>query len=217
MKKAVRDHSLRVKEEYETHLESRDIDSPEAAHWVGKEKTWLRFTMLTQIDSLSHKRCLDFGCGNGLLLDYLLENDIKCEYHGWDISDKMIDVCKQRHPGYNFQCIDVLEEGMESFHGEFDYIFISGVFHIKVDGSVSIHKEWIKEILSILWPICNQGISVNFLSEYVDWREQDLFYCDIDEMLRFTVETLSRHVVIRHDYPLFEFTLYIYKDPKVRL
>jgi UDP-2,4-diacetamido-2,4,6-trideoxy-beta-L-altropyranose hydrolase len=211
-------HTDKLKKKYENHFEKHDPNSPEAVHWRGKEKTWLRFKILTEMDDLNSMRILDFGCGNALLADYLKEQNIKCEYHGWDISEKMIEVAKKRHPDAKFKIIDILKDDeVNNYHNFFDYILISGVFNLKIDAKSETHEAWIKEMLLKLYNLCRKGIAVNFLTEYVDWKEKDLYYCKISEMMNFCVSNLSRWFVIRHDYQLYEFTIYIYKEPKVRL
>lgn len=210
-------HTEKIKKEYEDHLLEHDFNSPEAVHWVGKDKTWLRFKILTEIDDLNNKRVLDFGCGNGLLLDFLTEKNIICEYHGWDISEKMIEVAKKRHSRANFKVVDVFKDNLKEFNIFFDYIFISGIFYIKVDDDKSIHKKWVETILLKLWELCCKGIAVNFMEEYVDWRDDNLYYCPIDDITSFCVKNLSRWLIIKYDYELWEFSMYIYKEPRVRL
>ncbi len=212
----IESHTERIKKEYESCLDKHDINSPEAAHWIGREKTWLRFKILTEIDDLNCKRILDFGCGNALLLDFLKEKCINCIYYGWDISEKMIAAAKSRHPNGTFRVIDVLKDDLEYFKGFFDYILVSGVFYIKLDANDVVHREWLQSILLKLWKLCKKGISVNFMTEFVEWRDPTLYYCPIGDIISFSVNNLSRWIIIRHDYQLWEFTLYIYKEPRER-
>ena len=207
-------YSEKIKKAYEDHLLKNDFNSPEAVYWVGKDKTWLRFKILTKIDDLNNKKVLDFGCGNALLLDFLKENNILCEYHGWDISEKMIEVAKKRHYGANFKVVDVFKSNLKQFNSFFDYILISGVFNLKVDAEESIHRKWTKKTLLKLWDLCRKGLAVNFMTEHVDWRDNSLYYCPIDDIASFCVKNLSRWFIIRHDYRLWEFTMYIYRGPK---
>lgn len=210
-------HTEKIKKEYEDHLLKHDLNSPEAVHWVGKDKTWLRFKILTKIDDLNNKKVLDFGCGNALLLDFLKENNIICEYHGWDISEKMIEVAKKRHPEASFKVVNVIKDDVKEFTNFFDYILISGISYIKVNAEEDIHKKWIETILLKLWHLCKEGLAINFMTEHVDWRDSSLYYCPINEITSFCVKNLSRWFAIRHDYQLWEFTMYIYKEPKVKL
>jgi SAM-dependent methyltransferase len=209
-------YSEEIKKAYEEHLEKHDPNSPEAVHWIGKNKTWLRFKILVKIDDLNGKKVLDFGCGNALLLDFLNENDVKCNYYGWDISEKMIKVAKNRHPYANFKVVDVLKDNLKPYKGFFDYILISGVFNLKTAPDKEFHKKWIEAILLRLWSLCKKGIAVNFMTEYVDYEDKELYYCPISEIAFFCVKHLSRWFEIIHDYQLWEFTMYIYKEPKAR-
>ena len=207
-------HTRRIRREYESHLMKHDFNSPEAAHWKGREKTWLRFKILTEIDNLNNRVILDFGCGNGLLLDFLKERNIHCEYYGWDISEKMIEVARKRHPEAKFRVSNIFEDDLSDYNNFFDYIVVSGLFYIKVDAEPEVHEAWLKAILSKLWALCKKGIAVNFMTEYVDWKEEDLYYCSIRDIIPFCVNNLSRWFVVRHDYQLWEFTMYIYKEPR---
>ncbi|MEM1507735.1 MAG: class I SAM-dependent methyltransferase [Candidatus Bathyarchaeia archaeon] len=197
-------------------MEKHDPNSPEAVHWVGKNKTWLRFRILVKIDDLSGKKILDFGCGNALLLDFLEENSVKCDYYGWDISEKMIYVARSRHPEANFKVVNVLKDDLKQYEEFFDYIIVSGVFNLKTVSDKEFHKKWIQAILSRLWSLCREGIAVNFMTEYVDYEDKELYYCPISEITSFCVKNLSRWFEIIHDYQLWEFTMYIYKEPKAR-
>ena len=210
-------HTRRIKNEYEDHLVRHDPDSPEAAHWIGREKTWLRMRVLTEIGDLNGMKLLDFGCGTGLLLDFLKERAIDCEYHGWDISKRMIEVARRRHPTADFSVVDVLTDELSKFAEVFDYVIVSGVFYIKTRSSSETHRKWTEAILTKLWPLCSRGIATNFLTEYVEWKEPGLYYCPLGSMIRFCNNNLSRWFVVRHDYTLWEFTVYVFRDPRVSL
>ncbi len=210
-------YTERQKEKYEKHLAKHDPNSPEATHQVGKEKVWLRFKILSQIANLNGIKILDFGCGTGLMLDFLKENFKDFEYHGWDISEKMIQISQKRHPGAKFLVYDVLKDELSGYNNFFDYILINGVFNLKAGAKIETHEAWLKEILLKLWTLCKGGIAVNFLTEYVDWQEKELYYCPIEKIMYFCVKNLSRWFEIRHDYERWEFTMYIYKQPKVKL
>jgi len=213
----ISEHTEEVKSEYESHMKSHDRDTPEAAHWVGEKKTRLRFDVLTQIDDLNGKKILDFGCGNALLLDLLKDEGVNCEYHGWDISEEMVKVARERHTDADFLSIDVLEDDTTEYEREFDYVFVSGVFHIKTNTEHEVHKEWTREIMSELWTLCDEGMSVNFFTEHVDWREDEHYYCDIDDLITFCVDELSRWFTLRRDYELWEHTIYVYREPMVEV
>ena len=61
-----------------------------------------------------------------------------------------------------------------------------------------------------MFALADKAIAVNMMTNYVDYRDKYLFYYSPEEMFRFA-KSLSRNVVLRHDYPLYEFSLFIYK------
>jgi hypothetical protein len=54
------------------------------------------------------------------------------------------------------------------------------------------------------------------MSRLVDWERDDLFHLPFDVMAEFVGKRLSRHFVIRHDYPAYEYTTYVYRRPFVQ-
>ena len=54
-------------------------------------------------------------------------------------------------------------------------------------------------------------MSFNFMSKQVDWERDDLFHVSLDEIAWFMKDNLSRNFIIRNDYKLFEYTIYVYK------
>jgi hypothetical protein len=65
--------------------------------------------------------------------------------------------------------------------------------------------------LKTLWLKTNKGISFNVMSKLVDWERDDLFHVSMDEIGLFLKNNLSKNFVIRNDYKLYEYTIYVYK------
>jgi nuclear transport factor 2 (NTF2) superfamily protein len=130
----------------------------------------------------------------------------------------MIGVARKRHPEVTFSVVDVLKDDLTHFSGFFDYVLVSGVSYIKTKNTRSeLHKKWIETILTRLWTLCTKGIAVNFLTEYVQWRDKELYYCSVDDIVEFCTKKLSRSFAVRHDYELWEFTIYVYKGTRLPL
>jgi SAM-dependent methyltransferase len=226
----IHEHVKIIKEAYERNLIGKDPDSPEAVFARGEDKVRLRYSTLCEIDELNGKKVLDFGCGTALLLSYFKEKNIDCEYHGWDISEAMVEIATQRHPEADFKVVDVLRDDLTEYLGYFDIILASGVFngmcgtesyipHEIMTGTraYQLHEKWIWNTLQQLWSLCNKGLAVNFLAEYVDWRDDGLYYCPLGKIIPLIAEHLSKYFTVRRDYELYEFTLYVFKYPKYGL
>lgn len=52
------------------------------------------------------------------------------------------------------------------------------------------------------------------MSWHVDWQRDDLFHLPCDTLLAFLKAEVSRHVVLRADYGLWEYTTYVYREPE---
>jgi SAM-dependent methyltransferase len=174
--------------------------------WRDQEQQHLRFRILSEIKDLNAKKILDVGCGFGDFYDYLVEKGINVDYSGFDISKRIIDVAKNRHPHLKFEVKDILTEKIDQ---KYDYIFESGILNKKL----SDNYRYAKAIITAMYSLCNEGISFNMMTNYVDFEEDYLFYYSPENIFRFC-KSLSKFVVIRHEYPLFEFTVYIFKDKK---
>ena len=51
----------------------------------------------------------------------------------------------------------------------------------------------------------------------MDWERDDLFHLPFDEMAQFVGANLSRYFIIRHDYPAYEYTTFVYRKPQGQL
>jgi alkylated DNA repair protein alkB homolog 8 len=71
---------------------------------------------------------LDFGCGNGRLLE-LIGNIENLQYFGLDISQKLVDVASQRYQDRTFQKINPLQITLPFTDDYFNTVYSIAVFH----------------------------------------------------------------------------------------
>lgn len=185
-------------------------DDPRGVNWSNVESQRLRFSVLTEIGDLNGKRVHDLGCGLAHYRDYLLAAGIAAQYVGSDISGRMIEAARQRlGEGVELHVGDVLADHQPWM--EADYVVNSGIFTVR--NGVDEEEWWffVSAMLERMFALARVGISFNLMTSYVDFRDDKLFYKSAQETLDFCVRRLSRRVVIRHDYPLWEYTTYVYK------
>ncbi len=70
---------------------------------------------------------LDWGCGNGRLLELLEEKNI--QYRGADVSSELIDFAKQKYPKNIFSKIDPIKTNFAFENNFFNTIYSIAVFH----------------------------------------------------------------------------------------
>lgn len=162
------------------------------------------------VDSEAPIRILDLGCGAGHLYQYLQHADRRgFSYHGIDLSERFIDAARQRHPEADFQCRDILRDGLDG--RRFDYVIINGVFTSKCGMSFEEMWAFVRQLIDAAFQHADMGIAFNAMAKHVDWEREDLFHLPLDVLAAFLCQKLSRHFVIRNDYGLYEFTTYVYQ------
>jgi 2-polyprenyl-3-methyl-5-hydroxy-6-metoxy-1,4-benzoquinol methylase len=179
-------------------------DRPEAVRWTSQGQL-LHFQSLLDIGSIEGSKVLDFGCGKGDLYQFLKEKGISIDYTGYDINEKLISLARQKYPDGRFRVFDMDKDVIEE---DFDYIFLCGVFNLRVSGL----DETIRNVLTELFRHCSKGMAFNALSDLNPKKDFELHYTSPDELFRFAALNLSPYVALRHDRLLYDFTLFVYKD-----
>ena len=160
----------------------------------------------------SETSILDFGCGASHLYGYMIENDWhNLKYTGLDISNDFCRGSRKKYPENKYICADVLES--EEDIGVYDYVIMNGVFTEKVGLSFEDMFDYFKRLLLRVYPLARKGIAFNVMSKNVAWEREDLFHLSLDVLTAFLTNEVSRDFLIRNDYGLFEYTVYLYKEP----
>jgi 2-polyprenyl-3-methyl-5-hydroxy-6-metoxy-1,4-benzoquinol methylase len=77
-------------------------------------------------DAKSGSKVLDVGCGNGRLIEAF--GEIKINYLGIDINEKLLEYARTQKPGFDFRTGNILELGQIP-ETDFDYVFSIAVLH----------------------------------------------------------------------------------------
>jgi SAM-dependent methyltransferase len=157
-------------------------------------------------------RLLDFGSGAAHLYEYMQRHGLtdRIAYSGLDISPDFLALSRSKFPGLDFYEADLLEGG-EGVPG-FDYVVMNGVFTYKGELSYDEMLDYWRTMLGLAFEKADAGLAFNVASPEVDWTREDLFHLSIADLTA-AVGELSRRFVIRHDYGLFEYTTYVYREP----
>jgi SAM-dependent methyltransferase len=152
---------------------------------------------------------LDLGCGASHLYEYMRANGVRdVRYSGLDLSPRFIAVSQRKFPDVTYYRADILDE--RTVLPSFDYVLMNGLFNYK--GRASQQEMWayVQAMLRRAGAIARVGFAFNVMSKYVDWERDDLFHLPLDTAAAFVATHVSREFVIRHDYGLFEYTVYVY-------
>jgi ubiquinone/menaquinone biosynthesis C-methylase UbiE len=172
-----------------------------------EERREKRFQIHHELGIESGDAILDIGCGFGDFLDHLEHRGIDVDYTGVDIMPEFIQNAIATHPKAKFELRDFLEEKFEA--QSFDYVICSQVLNLKIDG-LDV-KALVQKFLEEMFRLARKGISCDFVTNYVDYQEAYLTYHSPEEVFA-VCKKISKRVVLRHDYPLYEFCVYVYPD-----
>lgn len=154
---------------------------------------------------------LDVGCGLAHLHAYMQRQPPRrpIAYSGLDLSRRMLAIAREKFPKVRFYELDLLagRGGLP----QFDYVVMNGVFTYKADLTYEEMLSYWQALLPRAFELAERGLAFNVMSTAVEWERDDLFHLPFDVLTRFVVDNLSRRFVIRHDYPLFEYTTYVYR------
>lgn len=198
----------RVVEHYEAQLRKHG-PTASGMDWKDAASQELRFRMLTDGLDLSGAKVHDVGAGAGHLYDFLKARAPDVDYSGSDLSPDMVEAARTRHPGIRFLRKDVLDLD-DATSERFDYLFCSGLFHVKLDCPDPEWGAFVEAAVRRMYELCDVAIAFNMMSNRVDYRASALYYSD-PESMRAICTQWSDDVVVRHDYPLYEYTVQVFK------
>lgn len=201
-----------------THYEAclaRHGDTHRGVDWPNETDAKTRYRVMLEVVRKTETpqppmTLLDFGCGAGHLLEHLRAEQRKdIRYIGLDMSPKFVELCRDKFPGTEFLCGDILQGDVEI--PQVDYVVMNGVFTEKRSLPFEVMFAYFREVLRRVYPLARRGLAFNVMSKHVDWERDDLFHLPFDSLATFLRREISRHYQFRADYGLFEYTAYVYR------
>lgn len=196
-----------VRRYYEARLAEHGA-TPGGVDWNSDASQRLRFEQLGRLFAgAADAHIVDYGCGYGALLDYLRSRGHAGEYTGFDVAAPMIDAARERH-GTDRRARFVVERGALQAG---DFAVASGIFNVRLAASDADWFAYLTDTIRDLASLGRRGFAFNALTSYsdVDKRRADLYYADPAVLFDFCKRSLSKHVALLHDYPLYEFTILV--------
>jgi SAM-dependent methyltransferase len=173
--------------------------------WGSEASQRRRFEVLIGIATPIAGKVLDVGCGLGDLYLYLKEDDFDGSYHGVDVHPGAVEAARARSPEARFDVLDI--SSLADPLPRYDYVVMSGAANIALDR----YAETLEALIRRMYALADKGVAFNLLSNRADFVEPGEAYGDPGSILDFCL-SLSRRVVLRHDYMPHDFTLYLYRD-----
>lgn len=185
---------------------------PNAADLATRYEVFLR--PLLPAPGEGRLRLLDVGCGLGFLPDWLAANGLLAavDYTGLDASAAILERARARWPSLRFAHGDPLAGDIPP--GGFDAVVAIGLFTARFTNSIEGMRDYSMATLAALWPHAGRCLAFNAMSKHVEWEREDLFHWPADEILHFCRLRLARHVAMRSDYGLWEYTFHVWREPR---
>ena len=194
-------------------------DSHKGMDWPVVEDAITRYRIMSEVrkysglgnDNVGSQTLLDFGCGVSHLYEYIEEHGAEefSRYIGVDISQEFIDVSVRKYPLNEYICADILKD--TQLIPRCDFVVANGVFTEKLTMSFDEMWLWVRRMMDCLFDKSEVGLACNFMSKNVDWERDDLFHLPLGLLVDYLSENLSKNFVVRSDYGLYEYTLYLYR------
>lgn len=205
----------RIVAHYEDCL-ARHGDSHRGVDWPDPEDAGRRYDVMLELipphPAEAAVSLLDFGCGASHLYDHMLERGVEgVRYSGLDLSQRFVDLSRAKHPGNDYWCLDLLE-GAPGALPTFDYVVMNGVFTEKRELSFEDMLAYFERLVGRVFEHATRGIAFNVMSKQVDWERDDLFHLPLDTLAAFLCKRITRNFVVRNDYGLYEYTVYVYRE-----
>jgi trans-aconitate methyltransferase len=202
-----------------THSEAalaRHGDTHDGAHWPNAEDRRTRFDVMLDVmvkRPAAPTVLCDLGCGSGELLRRIHERGLgNITYFGVDRSDTALSLARDKFPGVRFLNLDVNDPDCDVALVACDYLVCSGLFTTKWEMDHGRMWTLLQSTMTRVWPQVRKGIAFNVMSKHVDWERDDLFHVPMDEVANLLHRLAGRHVVIRADYGLYEYTAYAFRE-----
>lgn len=193
---------------YEARLAEHGFDV-EALKSGGHGKQFARHSLHANLFDLSGRSVLDVGCGIGMFYRFLRNRGVPFgDYTGIDIVEPFLDYDRRMYPEARFLTFDIGSDPVEPLKP--DVVFMSQIFNARY--AEADNEAFAKHVVERFFKGAREGLVVDFMSSYVDYREQEHHYFLPEAMLTFA-KSLTPYVALHHDYLRFEFTLVLRHSP----
>lgn len=199
---------------------ARHGDSHLGVGWTkSQEEATRRYEMmLGVVDTLRPSdgptTLLDLGCGLSHLYEHMQRTGRNwIDYSGCDLSDVFLERSRAKHPDVPYHQVDILEapDALPAF----DYVVMNGLLTLRGEVAQDQMFDYAKSMVAAAFGKARRAIAFNVMSKQVEWERDDLFHVPFDDLATFLAQEVSRHFTIRHDYGLYEYTTYVFHEPRL--
>jgi SAM-dependent methyltransferase len=172
--------------------------STKSVGWSSGKTDERYFQLFKYLDNFTS--VLDIGCGLGHLYLYL-NSKFDIHYTGTEINSNFYNFCKESYVGSEFHLQSDL---VPHLNQKFDVIVMSGLFNTSLKNETLPYQR----LLDKAFILSNKYITFNFLSNDVDYKDDNLNYTPLGEVIEYC-ENRSKEIIIKKSSQLYEVTVTI--------
>ena len=174
--------------------------------WNDEESQRLRFSLLCDGLDLTGRRVLDVGCGFGDLAPWIDRRWSDVSYTGVDLAPSLLAEARRAQPNLRFECVDLLRDDLSE---RWDVVLCLGALSYRVDDA-EVHTA---SMLRAMWDLADEAVAANFLTSYVNFERAHNVHHRPEDIFA-VARGLTPWVNLRHDYPLWEFTVQLRREAR---
>lgn len=193
---------FRLINHYENRLDN-NVPNYKILDWESSDAQLSRFSVLLENIDLENKTILDAGCGLADLYSFLTKTNVDMSYSGIDISEKMIDRCKNKFPDITFICDDIFQCDKAFNESSFDIVYSSGVFNLNLGNNFDL----LKQAIPSFYKISSKYIIFNLLSHKSTDKDSKYYYYSPSEVISLLKTYKFSKIKIVEDYLSNDFTV----------
>jgi trans-aconitate methyltransferase len=187
-------------------------DSPAAVLWP-KGRQHERFHALTRHIALEGEfSLLDFGCGLAHLKPFIDQRYTNVAYTGVDTVSEFIELAHRKYEDSTFLQLN----SPDALREDYDFIVASGVFNICYLPDLKNNRDLVFKMLSQLFARTRTYLSINFMTDEVDYRQDGAYHQNVTELCNFVNSQLSIRLVLDQSYMPYEYTITIWKNQQIQ-
>jgi SAM-dependent methyltransferase len=196
----------RLIERYVTRFAKHGMD-PLTLNIGNQQKYQRQHAVHMLIGPLDGATVLDVGCGLANFYETLSQRGRNVSYIGYDVVEPFIEANRERFPKATFRTIDISRDDIVD---RFDYAVMCQVFNNKYKDACN--DAVLKAAINKTFAAATRGVSVDMLSSYVSFTEDNLYYFSPEQVFAFA-KTLTPYVTLLHGYAEHHFTIQLLKGP----
>lgn len=198
------EHVAQTARYYERLIEAHGVGT-RGLDYGSEASQRVRFDVLAAGFPKGRIRVLDVGCGLADFAVYLESTRRDVHYVGVDICPRMIAEARRLRPHLLLSVADVLHS--QPAGAPFDVVTANGIFYLIRDEPT----ERMHRLIARMWELSAYAVAFTSLSTRAPMRDPGEFHADPLETLAYC-QSLTPFVVLRHDYLLHDFAVYLYRE-----